>query len=171
MPKATPAAEQLTPCQRELLERLTPLLERLDPNKVTPQSGVRVREVERRPLVEVVLEPPGERVPGLWLSAGPDQLVLGIAGGEALECHHDPGPGSELIDTVVGLTARFLSGVTVLEHCNRRGHAVRTEYFFGTDSEAAPASRIGTSRRFVFPWTITGTVKRTFRFLKEEGAA
>lgn len=161
----------LAPYQRELVSRLRPLLERLDRARVTGDSGLRIHDSPGGCAVEVTVEAPGREVPGLYLSAGPDRCTLSFADAAVLECHRSPGAHEPLVNQVVELTTRYLSGTTVVKHCDRRGRLLRTEYFYGVDPQAVPGSRIGTSASPLAWICREKTTSRTsHRFLREEAA-
>ena len=163
---------QLSGYQRHLLERLQPLLDRLDQERVTKSSGLRIQTAGNKWTLEVTVEARSEPFPGLYLFATQEQCILSFADSEILECHRDPGSAEDLVDEVIALTERYLSGATILEHYNRKGNVVRTDYFYDMDSEADPRRKIGTGGRlFTFPRKVVRTVKRSFRFLREEGHA
>jgi hypothetical protein len=162
----------VTPWVERLAERLRPILARLDREVVTPESGLRLAPEGEGDAIEVTVEARGGTVPGLHLRADAGGCTLAFADAEILECHSDPGRAPGLADEVVALTERYLSGVAVVDHLNSRGRPVRTEYFYGVDTDADPGSKIGTSRwGLVFPWRIERTEARTLRFLLpgEEG--
>ncbi len=153
---------ELAGYQLELLAALRPLVGRLDPRLVTPRSGLQAGGG----VVELVVEPPGERVPTLFLHAAADDCTVGIAEGEVLEWHGGPQHTEDLVSHVLELVARYLSGVTVIERYNRFDRLLRTEYYYGADEQPSLVCRLArSSRPLVFPRGVQRTVKRQFRFL------
>jgi hypothetical protein len=163
---------ELNTYQQQLVERLAPVLDRIDDARVSASSGLAARKAGKKWELLLTVEARATGVPALMLAARPDQCILGFANSEILECHHDPGTDPGPVDEVVTLIERYLSGITVIESYNSRGRIVRTDYFYGLDSELAATSKIGSdSRLLVFPRRVARTVKRTFRFLRDDGAA
>jgi len=159
---------QLSTYQRRLLERLRPLVDRLEQERVTEGSGLRVHKAGNECAIEVGVLARGELFPGLHLIASRGQCILTFAHHEVLECHRNPGLYADLVEDVIGLMERYLSGATILEHHNRKGNVVRTDYFYGIDSEWDLRQKICTGWQLAFPRKVVRTVKRSFRFLREE---
>ncbi len=91
------------------------------------QGRLKVLSVQETPTVQVVVEARGQKVPGLYLHATPEQCTLGFAGSEILECHRDAGLVDGLVDLIVMLTERYLSGTIEVAAPIVRNHTVRIE--------------------------------------------
>jgi hypothetical protein len=149
----------------ELFEALRPVAGRLDASLVSPDSGLQDNEG----VVELTVQPRGNRSPALHLHAAARDCTLIVGEGEVLQWHGPPQETEGLVADVLELVARFLSGVTVVERYNRFNQLLRTEYYYGPDEEPNPACAFGhSSYPLVFPRGVHRTVKRHFRFLQAE---
>jgi hypothetical protein len=166
-----PSDVRLTCYQQQLVDRLQPLVARLDRAKVTAESGLRIEKQGNSWDVRLLVEARDERIPGLNLTAAQSYCVLGFAQSEQVECHSDPSSSRGLVDQVVELTERYLSGVTVVQHQDKRGRVIRIQYSFSGQAEGASAAPIGTSRYPFLFRRVDHTETLSFRFLKDEGAA
>jgi hypothetical protein len=166
-----PSDVRLTSYQQELVDRLQPLVARLDAAKVTAESGLRIEKQGKSWDVRLLVEARDERIPGLKLTAAQSYCVLGFAQSEQVECHSDPGSRRWVVENVVELTERYLSGVTLVQNLDKRGRVIRIDYFYGVQVEGASASPIGTSRYPFLFRRVHHTETLSFRFLKNEGAA
>ncbi|HVN76738.1 MAG TPA: hypothetical protein VMT19_10510 [Thermoanaerobaculaceae bacterium] len=163
-----PSALRLVPYQEELLRRLEPLVARLDPSKITAESGLTTEWGRKVWEVSLVVEARDARIPGLYLSAGPTWCVLEFAQSEQVEYHSDPGSVKGLVERVVGLIERYLSAVTLVQHKDRRGRVLRIDYSFGVPGEAEAGSAIGTARFPNLFRSVDHTETLSYRFLKHE---
>jgi hypothetical protein len=186
---------RLTAYQEELMIRLTPLLDRLDPAEVTPDSGLQIAPAEascgwtntagswatsegENLAVEVTVRRRDSRVFGWRLYASPTECLLWVdgAGGPSVEVHGNPGSVATLVSEIVDFVEAYLSGLTVVEEYDSRGRLIRTREISHRDSQPLAIfqhpegclSRIfGLHRRKVAEVRTLCDV----RFLKEGGAA
>ncbi len=157
--------------QQELLDRLRPLVARLDPSKVTGNSGLTTERSGKAWVVRLVVDALDDRIPGLDLFAAQEQCILAFAASEQLECHADPSSDSRIVDEVVGLTERYLSGITLTRHLDKRGRVVRLDCSYGVQSAGVARQRLGTSGSWHVFRTVDHSETLTYRFLRDEGAA
>jgi hypothetical protein len=82
-----PPDPRLTSDQRELLHRLSPLVEQLDAAQVTEQSGLRIVPTGAHASLELRVWPRDDRIAPLHVDADRDACIADYAGGPRLECH------------------------------------------------------------------------------------
>ncbi|MBI5936122.1 MAG: hypothetical protein HY867_20650 [Chloroflexi bacterium] len=150
-----------------ILNKLEPILERLDAAKLDDSSEVEISNERGDWVLRLAIVPADVNIPLLSLSASSQYCILAFAEGEQIECHSNPEADESLVDMVVESSEKYLGGITVIESYNRNGKLIRKECFFGMDAGNDEKSKIGTSSYFlVFPKKVYSTKKKTFRFLK-----
>jgi hypothetical protein len=158
--------DKLAPYAQEILEGVIPLLERLDSDKLAPNSFVLIGKERDGFVLLLNIVPNNKDIPLLNLYATFDQCILGFADSEQVEAHSIPNEYQGLVSIILATTERYFNGITIIEHYNKNHKMVKKEYFYGIDKEDDIDSRIGTSSYFVFPTKVISVLKRTHRFLK-----
>ncbi len=175
---------RLTAYQQELVKRLKPLLDRLDPAEVTEDSGLRITSAEASSgwtntsgswdttegeglALQASVKRRDWRVHAWDLYASPTECILGFAGGELLEWHGDPGGDATLVDEVMKFVEAYLAGLTVVEEYNKRARLIGIRYISHRDSKPLFSAREGSLGRL---FRLRPKVERTrtfdVRFLK-----
>jgi hypothetical protein len=181
----------LTPYQLELLERLKPLMDRLDPAEVTEDSGLRVvaasgsfgftvrvptfsldrwnTEEGEALALDMTVERRDARVLALDLYASPTECLLTSGPGALVERHGDPGADAALVNRVVDLVEGYLAGITVIEEYDRRDRLIRTRFISRRDGLPLFGDREGALARLLWLGVrVARTETFHVRFLKEE---
>jgi hypothetical protein len=159
---------KLCPYAQRLLEELRPLIENLDPLKISDGSKIEIVPLKNDWSLHIFIEPKDKNISALDVYASKSQCILGYAESEQIEDHTDPASDADsLIKQVVDYTAKYLNGVTVIEYYNRKNKLFMKKYYYGIDTENDAGKLIGTGRNFLWFFSkVHVTKKHSYKFAK-----
>jgi hypothetical protein len=134
----------------KLFEALKPVLEKIDPDKIDKEeSYIKIEPDGKQYRLTIVIDPKDKRVSQFDISACKGYFILGLAESEYMEDHSSPEKeAEELIKQVVSVVDRYISGITVVEHYDKRNIEFKKEYYWGVDSQPKKENLIGRSFSF-----------------------
>jgi hypothetical protein len=130
----------------ELLDRLIPLLEDVDPENVGSESEMEVCQEPEGWGLEIRIEGSIGHVSEVGLNAHEDSFYFWWFGGEVLEIHseaHTEAPA--VIDEVIDMFSKYFGGFTIVEDLNRKGRVKRVRVYWGEDTDSQNAQLVCTS--------------------------
>jgi len=159
---------KLCPYAQRLIEELRPLIENLDPLKISDGSKIEISPLKGDWSLYILIEPKNNNISALDIYASKSQCILGYAESDQIECHTDPASDADsLIKEIVDHTIKYLNGVTVIEYYNRKNKLFMKKYYYGIDTENHGNKLIGTWRKsFWFFSKVHITKKNSYRFTK-----
>lgn len=162
---------KLSPYRKKLLQELRPLLEKIEPNKIAPESGIDIKQTKKDWVLSVTVVPLNRHIPSLDIRASKNQCVLYFMEHEDIECHRNPESDADyLIKEIVARVQKYLKGITIIEYYDRKNKLLRKEFYFGIDTEEIKEERIGVS---IYGFTLFRKVyskkKITYSFMKQRG--
>lgn len=159
---------KLCPYTQRLFKELQPILENLDPAKLSEESKIEITSIKKDWSLYILIEPKDKNVSGLDIYASKSQCILGYADAEQIECHWNPAPDADyLIKEIVDHTSKYLNGVTIIEYYNKKGKLFMKRYYYGIDTENDKDKLLGTSRYFSGFFSKSHSTKRiTYKFTK-----
>ena len=162
------SVSKLCPYAQKLFEELRPLIENLDPLKISDGSKIEISPLKDDWSLYILIEPKDKNISALDIYASKSQCILGYAEAEQIECHKDPASDADsLIKEVVNHTTKYLNGVTVIEYYNKKNKLFMKKYYYGIDTENESDKLIGTWRYFLWFFSkVYATKKISFKFTK-----
>jgi hypothetical protein len=148
-----------------LFNEIKPILESIDPDKISGKSKVEIVKKKNDWGVVVEIEPKDERIQGLLLNGFESDLELDYAGTEQLTDMRPTSDNKIIINEVKTKVEAYLEGITVVNSSNKKGKLVKTEYYFGIDTEKDKSKKIGTWYHKFFN-KVVSVNKITYKFLK-----
>lgn len=131
----------------KLYEALKPVLEKIEPNKINKEkSCIKIMPDGKQYFLMIVIAPIDKRVSQFDIFASKGQFILGLAESEYIEDQCNPGKDPEgVIKQAVSLVDRYINGITVLVHYDKRNIGFKKEYYWGIDTKPKKENLIGTS--------------------------
>ncbi len=160
---------KLSPYRKRLFHELRPLLEKIVPNKITPESSIDIKQSKKDWILSVTLIPVNKNIPSLDLFASKNQCILYFVEHEDIECHRNPEADADyLVKEVISRMQKYLMGITIIEHYDKKNKLLRKEFYFGIDTEGIKEKRIGIcSYSFTFFRKVYSKKKATYSFVTE----
>lgn len=106
---------RLCPYAQMLLEKLVPMLQKIDSAKIGEESKIEIIQIEKDWSLYSLIKPRDKNIPALTLYASTTLCVLGYTDCEQLVCHKDPASDADnLIEEIIDCTSKYLTELQLL---------------------------------------------------------
>jgi hypothetical protein len=162
--------DKLAPYSRKLFEALQPLIACIIPDTLDRnRSTIEILPSKRFHILEIEITAKAHRIPPLRMTSSGDYCILDLFEHEEVECHSSAERyGDRLIKDIVPLVSQYLSGITILEHYDKKNRVFRRDYYYGINTESIAKNRAGTWHHgFTFFLKAQSTNKITHSFYSQ----
>ena len=153
--------EILCPYAKSIYNSLKPILEKFDLNKLDEESKIEILKEDGKGTLHIDLVPLNKDIFCLNLYASASQCILGFCYLEQLECHTSPEECADYLKTeILSAFEKYLNGVTVIHHYNKRGKIIKSMNYWGLDTENQEDKFIGTNALLFSGFSKTDRIKK-----------